>query len=148
VKAGETIELTVFERTESGQFTARKVPVTIPADAAPGTVTLTVGDGNAVQQNAAITQFTPKSASELISTINRLKRADRLYLVLSRTSTGTIIGSSEMPNLPPSMLATLNNDRTAGGSKPSVQTIISEMELPSGEFVISGSQTLNIEVVR
>ncbi|MEQ1604994.1 MAG: hypothetical protein ABL999_09000 [Pyrinomonadaceae bacterium] len=148
VKAGETIDLTVFERTESGQFNARKVPVTIPVDAAPGTVTLTVGDGNAVQQNAAITQFTPKNAAELISTINRLKRSDRLYVVLSRTSTGTIIGSSEMPNLPPSMLATLNNDRTAGGSKPSVLTTIAEMELSAGEFVISGSQTLNIEVVR
>ena len=147
-KAGETIELTVFERTESGQLNARKVPVTIPADAAPGTVTLTVGDGNAVQQNAAVTQFTPKNASELISTINRLKRSDRLYAVLSRTTTGTIIGSSEMPNLPPSMLATLNNDRTAGGSKPSVQTIISEMELAPGDYVIIGSQTLNIEVVR
>ncbi len=148
VKAGETIELTVFERDESGKINPRKVPVTIPSDTAPGTVTIMVGDGNAVQQNAAITQFTPKTAAELIATINRLKRPDRLYAVLTRTTTGTIIGSSEMPNLPPSMLATLNNDRTAGGSKPSVQTIIAEKELPVGDFVISGSQTLNIEVLK
>ncbi len=148
VRAGETIFVSVVERTESGMFTTRKVPVTIPVDTAPGMLSILVGDGNAVQQNAAITQFTPKTAAELISTINRLKRPDRLYAVLTRTSTGTIIGASEMPNLPPSMLATLNNDRTAGGSKPSVQTIVSELELPAGEFVITGSQTLNIEIVR
>ena len=148
VKAGETIELTVVERTESGTFNTKKIPFKIPADTAAGTVTLTVGDGGAVQQNSAITQFTPKTAAELISTINRLKRSDRLYAVLTRTTTGTIIGSSEMPNLPPSMLATLNNDRSAGGSKPSVQTIIAEIELPAGDLVISGSQTLNIEILR
>lgn len=148
VRAGETLEITVFERSESGKFTARKIPVTIPTDTAPGTVTITVGDGNAVQQNSAITQFTPGNAAELITTINRLKRSDRLYAVLTRTTSGTIIGSSEMPNLPPSMLATLNNDRTAGGLKPSVQTTIAEMELPVGALVIFGSQTLNIEVTK
>ena len=148
VRPGETIELTVFEKTTAGKFNTRKIPLTIPADTAPGNITITVGDGNAVQQNAAITQFTPHNTAELIATINRLKRPDRLYAVLTRTTTGTIIGSSEMPNLPPSMLATLNNDRTAGGSKPSVQTILSEIELPPGEYILTGSQTLNIEVIR
>ncbi|MFT3744315.1 MAG: hypothetical protein QM785_08465 [Pyrinomonadaceae bacterium] len=148
VKAGETVGLTVYERNEAGQINARKVALKIPENTAPGTVTLTVGDGGAVQQNSAITQFTPRSAAELISTINLLKRSDRLYAVLSRTTNGTIVGSSEMPNLPPSMLATLNNDRTAGGSKPSVLTTVAEIEFPAGELLISGSQALNIEIIR
>ncbi|MEQ1923251.1 MAG: hypothetical protein ABL952_12155, partial [Pyrinomonadaceae bacterium] len=121
---------------------------TIPKDASPGAMTIAIGDGGTVQQNSAITQFTPRSAAELIATINRLKRPDRLYAVLTRTTVGTIIGSSEMPNLPPSMLATLNNDRSAGGSKATVQTIVTEIELQPFEFVVSGQQTLNIEVIR
>jgi hypothetical protein len=148
VRAGETVNVTVSERTEAGKFIVRKVPVTIPADTAPGTLSIIVGDGNTVQQNTAITQFTPKTAAELIATINRLKRPDRLYAVVSRTSTGAIIGSSEMPNLPPSMMATLNNDRSAGGAKPAVQTILSEIELPFGEYIVTGSQTLAIEIIR
>jgi len=148
VRAGETIEITAFERTETGKFIVQKIPFTIPKDTAPGPLSIMIGDGNAVQQNAAITQFTPKTAAELIATVNRLKRSDRLYAVITRTTTGAIIGSSEMPNLPPSMMATLNNDRTAGGSKASVQTIIAEMELTPGEFIVSGSQTLNIEILR
>lgn len=148
VRAGETVEVTAFERSDSGQFTTRRVPVRIPSDAVPGTYTITIGDGNAVQQNAAITHFTPRTAAELISTMNRLKRSDRLYVVVSRTSTGAIVGASEMPNLPPSMLATINNDRTAGGQKPSVQTILTEVEMPIGENIISGSQSITIEIVR
>ena len=148
IRAGDTIEVTAFERTESGKVIVQKIPVTIPRDTAPGPLSITIGDGAAVQQNAAITQFTPKTAAELIATINRLKRPDRLYAVITRTTTGAIIGSSEMPNLPPSMLATLNNERTSGGSKPTVQTIIAEIELPSGQYVVSGSQTLAIEIIR
>ncbi len=148
VRAGEIVEITAFERTESGRMIAQKIPIMIPKDAELGTLSVMIGDGNSVQQNSAITQFVPKSAAELIATINQLKRPDRLYAVLSRTSTGAIIGVSEMPNLPPSVLATINNDRSAGGLKPTVQTILAEIELTPGEYIVSGSQTLTIEVIR
>ena len=148
VRPGETIEVTAYERTPSGQIFTRAIPITIPADTVPGELSIVIGDGNAVQQNTAITQFVPRSAADLIATINRLKRSDRLYAVVSRTSTGTVIGAKELPNLPPSVLATINNDRSAGGFKPTVQTVIAEMELPSGEYIVSGSHTLTIGVVR
>jgi hypothetical protein len=122
--------------------------MTIPKDTAPGALSIIVGDGNVIQQNAAIQQFVPKNLGELVDTINKMKVPDRLYSQLVRTSSGAIIGVSEMPNLPPSVLATLNNDRTAGGVKPAVQSVISEMEIPPAEFIISGQQTLAIEVVK
>jgi hypothetical protein len=147
VRAGETVTLTAFQRTASGKIIEQTTQVTIPAGTAPGAVSIMVGDGNAVQQNTAITQFVPKAASDLIATINRLKRPDRLYAVLTRTSTGAVVGSSEMPNLPPSALATIINDRTAG-SKPTVNTVIAELELPAGEYIVSGSQTLVLEIVK
>ena len=148
VRAGDTVELAAYERTASGKIMVQKVPITIPADTPPGALSITLGDGNAVQQNSAITQFVAKNAAELINTINRLKRPDRLYAVISRTSAGTVIGSSEMPNLPPSMLATLNNDRTAGGSKPAVQTVINTVEVPAVDHIVTGQQTLKIDIVR
>lgn len=148
VRAGETIEITAFERTESGTYVVQKIPIKIPESTAPGNLTILLGDGNAVQKDSAVTQFTPKTAGELIATINRLKRPDRLYAIITRTTSGAIIGANELPSLPPSFLATLNNDRTAGGSKASVQTIITEAELPAGEYIVSGSQTIAIEVIR
>lgn len=147
-RPGETIEVQAFARTNSGRIFTQRIPFVIPVDTPKGPLTITVGDGNAIQQNAAIQQFVPRDLGELIATINKLKLADRLYLQAFRTTNGAIIGASELPNLPPSVLATLNNDRTAGGVKPSVQTIVTEIPMPPADFIVSGQQTLSIEVIR
>src|SRR5688572_7106505 len=148
VKAGETVEVQAFARTNSGKIFMQKIPVMIPSDTPTGLFSITVADGREIQQNSAIQQFIPRNLGELIGTINKLKLADRLYLQTFRTTNGAIIGASEMPNLPPSVLATLNNDRTAGGIKPALQTIVNELALAPAEFLISGQQTLTIEVIK
>ncbi len=148
IQAGNTLELTLSQRSASGEMVIRRVPVTIPDGTTPGPVSITVADGGAAQQNSAITHFTPQSASEFISTYNRLKRPDRLYLVMSQPGKGAVIGISEMPNLPPSMLATINSQRSAGTGKALANTVIAETELPTSAFVVTGSQTITIEVVR
>jgi hypothetical protein len=148
VKAGESFEIQAFARTDSGKVFSQKIPVKIPADTSAGTLMVTVGDGGSLQQTAASKQFVPKDLSELIKTINEIKKDDRLYVQTYRVTNGAIIGSKEMPNLPPSVLATLNNDRTAGGFKPTVQTILTEQEIAPAEFMISGQQILTIEVVK
>ena len=148
VRAGETVEVQAFARTNAGKIFIQKIPVTIPSDTPSGMFSITVADGREIQQNSSIQQFVPRNLAELIATINKLKRADRLYLQTFRTTNGAIIGASEMPNLPPSVLATLNNDRTAGGIKPALQTVVNELALAPAEFLISGQQTLTIEVIK
>jgi len=148
VKAGETFEVQAFVRADSGKIFAQKIPVRIPVDTPAGMLLVTVGDGGTIQQASASQQFVPKNVAELIKTINELRKDDRLYVQTYRVTNGAIIGAQEMPNLPPSVLATLNNDRTAGGVKPSIMTVLTEQEIPPAEFIISGQQVLSIEVVR
>ncbi|HKP69260.1 MAG TPA: hypothetical protein VJV05_08250 [Pyrinomonadaceae bacterium] len=148
VKAGESVEVQAFARTNAGKVFLQRIPVTIPVDTPTGMFSITVADGREIQQDSATQQFVPRDLAELIATINKLRYSDRLYLQTFRTTNGAIIGSSEMPNLPPSVLATLNNDRTAGGIKPAVQTIVNEVRLAPAEFLITGQQTLTIEVVK
>ena len=148
VRAGETFEVQAYARTDSGKIFVQKIPVTIPADAPVGALSVIVGDGNVIQQNSIIQQFIPKTLAELVSTINKAKKSDRLYAQLFRTTSGTVIGVNEMPNLPPSVLATMNNDRTAGGFKPTTQTVVSEQIIAPAEFIIAGQQTLTIEVIK
>lgn len=148
VKPGETVEVQAFARTESGKMFIQRIPITIPAHTPGGMLAITVGDGTSIQQNAAIQQFVPKTLDELIKTINGVKQPDRLYAQLSRTTSGAIIGASELTNLPPSVLATINNDRVAGSFKPSTQNVIEEQIIAPAQFIIAGQQTLQIEVVR
>ncbi len=148
IKAGETFEVQAFVRTDTGRIFSQKIPVTVPADTPGGTLTVMVGDGSSINAAAAARQFVPKDLGELIKTINEIKKSDRLYVQTNRVTNGAVVGAKEMPNLPPSMLATLNNDRTAGGFKPTLLTILTEQELAPAEFIISGQQTLTIEVKR
>ena len=148
VRAGETVEVQAFARTDTGKMFVQKIPVKIPSDAANGAYSVLISDGTIIQQNSIVQQFTPKNLGELVNTINQVKRFDQLYAQILRTTNGTIIGVSEMPNLPPSMLATMNNDRAAGGFKPTTQTVVSEQLIAPAEFIISGQQTLAIEVVK
>lgn len=148
VMAGETVEVQAFARTGGGRIYVQKIPVVIPADAPAGPLSIVVGDGYALQAVAPIQQFVPRDLADLVKTINRIKLPDRLYVQTSRTTQGALVGSSEMPNLPPSVLATLNNDRTAGGIKPVVQTMIGETEVAPADFIITGQQTISIEVVK
>lgn len=147
-RPGDTIDFSYFERTTAGAIIPHRAKLTIPADTPLGTLTLTVADGSAIQQSANATSFVPANAGQLISTINRIKHSDRLWVVLSRTSTGTVIGSSELPNLPPSALATINNDRTAGGTKATTTSVLFESRLPETTNIITGTQSITIEVIR
>jgi len=147
-KAGDTIEVQAYARTVNGKVFVERIPVTIPVDTPAGVVSIVIGDGGVIQQNAAIQQFVPKSAAELIATMNQLKMPDRLYIQIARPTTGAVIGVSEMPNLPPSVLATMNSDRAVGAYKPYLQSVIVERELPPAEFLITGQQKLDIQVIK
>lgn len=148
VRPGESFEIQAYARTDSGKIFVQKIPVTVPIGAPAGAMSVLVGDGNVVQQNSIIQQFVPKDLGELVAMINKAKKSDRLYVQMFRTTSGTVVGVNEMPNLPPSVLATMNSDRIAGGFKPTTQTVVSEEPIVPAEFIISGQQTLSIEVVK
>jgi hypothetical protein len=148
VRAGDTIMVQAFARSSSGSVFVHNIPVTIDPNMAAGVYSLTVGDGMAIQKTEAIQQFVPKDLSDMIATINNIRMPDRLYAKISRSSTGAVIGTNEMPNLPPSVMATLNTDRMTGGSKPVVQTVVKVTEVAPAKFIISGEQTLSFEVIK
>jgi hypothetical protein len=148
VSPGQTVDVSVSHRTSAGDISVIRVPVSVPIDTPAGPVTITVADGAAALQNAAITHFTPRTAAEFASTYNSLKRADRLYVILARPSAGVVVGVSEMPNLPPSVLATMNSQRNAAAAKAVATSTLSETALPPGPLVVTGNQSVTIEVVR
>lgn len=148
VRAGETFEASAYVRTNTGQVFVQRIPVTVPKDTPAGTLLVSIGDGGSLQRLSQANQFVPKSLSDVIKTINQIKKNDRLYVQAYRITNGAIIGSNELPNLPPSVLATLNNDRTAGGFTPTVITALIEQEVAPAEFIITGQQVLPIEVIK
>jgi hypothetical protein len=148
VRRGETVEVQAYVRTESGKQFVQRIPVEIPADVPPGQLVLFVGDGGTLQQASASQSFVPQDLGQLVGAINKMKKNDRLYVKLFRITTGAVIGTDEMPNLPPSFVATLNSDRASGGYTPTVLSPLSEKELPPAEYVVNGQQLIGITVLR
>ncbi len=148
VRRGDKIEIQAYVRTEAGKQFVQRIPVQIPEDATPGQLLVFVGDGNALQEGSAAKAFVPQDLGQLVRAMNKVKKSDRLYVKLFRITPGAVIGTDELPNLPPSVVATLNSDRTSGGYTPTVLSPVYEMELPPADFVISGQQLIGIDVVR
>lgn len=148
VRRGENIEIQAYVRTESGKRFVQRIPVKIPDDATTGQLLVFVGDGAALQEGSASKSFVPQDLGQLVRTINEVKKNDRLYVKLFRITSGAVIGTNELPNLPPSVVATLNSDRNSGGYTPTVLSPVFEQELLPAEFVISGHHLIGIDVVR
>ena len=146
VGRGENVEIQAYVRTDSGKQFVERIPVQIPADAPSGQLMIMVGDGATLQESSSAKSFVPRELGQLVEAINRTKKNDRLYLKLLRPAPGVVIGSNELPNLPPSVVATLNNERTSGGYTPLMLSPVYERELPPAEFVISGQQVIAVTV--
>src|SRR5215204_501076 len=107
VRRGEKIEVQAYVRTESGKQFVQRIPVQIPEDAALGQLLVFVGDGGALQEGSSAKAFVPQDLGQLVRAINTVKKSDRLYVKLFRITPGAVIGTSELPSLPPSVVATL-----------------------------------------
>lgn len=151
VHRGESIEMQAFARNDDGAQFVERIPLVIPADAPVGPLVITVGDGtslNLADRAQPAAEFSPRDLGQLVRAINKLKRNNRLYVRLSRAGTGAIVNNEEMPVLPPSMLATLGSSRTSGGYTTLSVATLEEHELPPSQFIISGQQTITINVVK
>lgn len=151
VRRGESIEIQAFARNDNGTEFVERIPLVIPADAPIGPLVITVGDGaslNQIDRARPAADFSPRDLGQLVRAINKLKRNNRLYVRLSRAGTGAIVNNEEMPVLPPSVLATLGSGRTSGGYTPLSVATLEEHELAPSQFIISGQQTITINVVK
>jgi hypothetical protein len=151
VRPGEAIEMQAFARDDNGSEFVERIPLVIPADSPIGPLVITVGDGaslNQADRAQPSADFSPRDLGQLVRAINKLKRNNRLYVRIMRAGTGAIVNNEEMPVLPPSMLATLGSDRTSGGYTPLSVAKLEEHELSPSQFIISGQQTITINVVK
>lgn len=148
VRRGESFEVQAYVRTQSGAQFVERVSVRVPADAPLGQLILFVGDGGALQQISATQSFVPQNLTGLIEAMNRLKQPDRLYAKLFSVAPGVVVGTNEMPNLPPSVVATLESDRIAGGHTATVLAGLFETQLPASRVVVTGQQMIGINVIR
>jgi SpoIVB peptidase S55 len=149
VKPGESVTLTAYLRTTSGETVIEQYPVQIPSGLPAGQVQLVVGDGTTVT-NLDIRRGpsgVPAGIKQVINELNKLRKNDRLYIKVVTNEPGVVIGGEEFPSLPPSMAALINSDRSSSRSVSGLpNSTVREYELPQSKYVIQGQRVLNLTV--
>ncbi len=149
VRAGEKVELTTVLMGENGAETVRKLEYAVPLGAPPGPLYFTVADGNTtnVTEYRQLIGSLPKSADQLISTVNSLRANTKAYVRVWRADPAFQLEGQDFPDPPPSVALILSaSQSTSGGIAQTRNSKIAELEIDAGDVVITGSKTIQVEV--
>jgi hypothetical protein len=148
-RPGDTVVAKVQLRPYRGPITVQEIPITIPAQAAPGQLQLVISDANFVNRNteaaAATSQGQLPGLEQLISLINLSKQNDHLYATLLQPTPTLMVEDKIMPNAPASEINVLDQRQNPTGARLTYQSTVGEWSVPMHQ-VISGERTLTITV--
>jgi hypothetical protein len=147
VRAGETVQVSVGLKPFRGPEITREMNLTIPREVPPGRLMLQVGDATALARTDAdhSDEFVPRDLGMLIRLINRLRRNDRLYAVLTRTDNGLVFQGERLPNLPPSVSQVMARPQTRGNYSRTWYRGVSEESVALG-YAVEGYRLLSVDV--
>jgi hypothetical protein len=147
VRAGETVPLSVGIKPFRGPEVTRDLTLTLPQELPPGRLILQVGDAQTLARSDSESSddFVPKDLKQLIFLINRLRRNDRLYAVLTRADNGLVFQGERLPNLPPSMAEVMGRPQTHGNVQHVLYRGVAEESL-SLPYALEGYRLIAIDV--
>jgi hypothetical protein len=149
VRPGQTVNVKVQLRPYRGAAFVQEFPITIPMQAARGTLQLVVSDAETVnrtvQSLAASSQGQLPGLEELLKLMNRAHQNDRLYATLLQPTPTLMVEDKVMPNAPASAINVLDQRQSPGGARLLYQSTAGEWSVEMHQ-VISGERTLTITV--
>jgi hypothetical protein len=149
VRPGETVAVNALLRPYRGAPFVQAIPITIPEQAARGTLQLVVSDAETLNRRlqflAASSQAQLPGLEELIKLINRQRHNDRLYVTLLQPTPTLFVEDKEMPNAPVSEINVLDQRQNPSGARLQWQSTAGEWSVEMHQ-VIAGEHALTITV--
>jgi hypothetical protein len=145
VRPGETVQLSAVLVGENGAEITRTLDYQVPIGATPGPLCFTVADGNVanLSEFRQILGGTPRSAEQLVASVNKLRANTKAYVRVWRPDPNFQLDGEDFPDPPPSLALILT-------ASPSVlqarNSKLAELEISAGDAVISGAKTVQVEV--
>jgi SpoIVB peptidase S55 len=150
VKPGDHIEVTGLLRTPSGETVVEKIPVDIPGSVSDKRISLVVGSGaslNALQNRLTPIGATPRDLHQLVRALNRMRRNNRLYVLLMTPQRSLALQGEEYPSPPPSLVQTFLADPAVSSSVMYGNTsVIGDYQTKPTQYMIQGEKTLYLKV--
>ena len=146
IRPGDVVPLHVLSRSYRGAELIETIDLEIPANAS-GRLEVQVSDALQARLREMQTRSrpVPDSVEQMIGTLNRTWRNNRLYVTLTSAQPGAVVRGAAMPSLPPSVLAVLESDRSGSGLRRLRHATLGTWEIQT-DYAISGSRTLSVAV--
>jgi hypothetical protein len=148
VHPGESVELTVTLTGENGVEVLKSVKYTVPIGAPAGTLNFTVADAgysNALDYQQ-ISATAPRSPTQLVSFLNNLRPNTNAYVRVWRTDPAFQVQDKDLPDPPASVGLILARAQAAQGTWFPRGSKIDELQIQTGDVVVTGSKTVPVEV--
>jgi hypothetical protein len=148
VHPGDSVELSVTFTGENGLESQKSVRYRVPVGAPEGTLNFTVSDGtmtNALDYQQ-MAPAVPKSPTQLISFLNNLRPNTNAYIRVWRTDPAFEVQGQDLPDPPPSVGLILAKTQTAQGAWMPRGSKVDELQIETGDVVVTGSKTAQVEV--
>ena len=148
VRPGDQVDLTVTLTGENGIEMVKTVHYKVPVGAETGTLNFTAADGNYSNQldYQQLANTPPKSPTQLVSFLNSLRPNANAYVRVWRSDPAFLVQGSDLPNPPASVGLILSRAQAAQGVWLPRGSKIDELEIPTGDIVVSGTKTVPVEV--
>jgi hypothetical protein len=149
VRPGEKVLLNVVLAGENGAETARQVEYQVPIGAEPGPLYFTVADANTANlaDFRQILATSPRSAGQLIATVNNLHPNTKAYIRVWRADPAFQLEGADLPDPPASVALILAGSQSSlAGITQTRNSKVVAMEVDAGDMVVSGSKTIQVEI--
>lgn len=149
VHPGESLELNVSFAGENGVQLDRRIVYPVPVGTPEGALQFTVTDATSANL-ADYQQFItmePKSPTQVITLLNRLRRNTKAYLRVSRNEVAFQAQGMDLPDPPPSLALVLARSQAASAMNLFSQgSTIAEIPIDTGDAVVSGTKAIQVDV--
>ena len=145
-KVGQRVSLQATLQPYRAEPVTERLELSLPAHLEPGPFVVRVGSGVASASWEVQRQpdaFVPRNAADVLALLERTGAADELVVEVFRAKPGFTVNGRELPGLPPSALAVLSADRSAGHLGPVQGEVVLRRTLTT-DYVLSGEQSLDM----
>lgn len=145
VRGGDTVTVDLVSRGYRGETTRHQVEVPIPSGLAADGLTLFIGDAAGAAQFDPLRTVRPASLGQVVDEVRRHQGRHAIYVKLLRRVSGLTIEGQSLPNLLPSVAASLRSPQGQVSMGGISFATVWETRIPvDAEF--QGRQTFQLEL--
>ncbi len=145
---GDRLRLFVSFTGRNGGELRRIVRYTVPVGTPPGPLQFVVTD--AASANLEVYQrlaaFSPRTPAQVIDFLNALRDNRKAYLRVLRSAASFTVRGNELPDPPPSLALILARMQPSAAPAVSAGSKLDEIPIDVGGDVVSGSQSVTVQV--